>query len=186
MGNHGRGRGAKDILNHTCYNFGNKGHHAKSCPSQLGMDHVNWSENTDTQEYIEGIAIMNLHDYASSDEGASDDESVNTFDSCIEGVGFLEVTGECRDRPICNRNHAYLDSCTTNHSMFALEHSNLHHTTGMCLWQNCNAGSRLTKRKWFWMMLQFWENPGGIANLVSLIELERDGWTVNYTTGNIW
>eukprot|EP00804_Cyclotella_cryptica_P001980 CCRYP_007408-RA/>CCRYP_007408-RA protein AED:0.36 eAED:0.34 QI:0/0/0/1/0/0/3/0/377 len=25
-------------------------------------------------------------------------------------------------------------------------------------------------------MLQFWENPGGIANIISLIELERDGW----------
>ena len=36
------------------------------------------------------------------------------------------------------------------------------------------------------MMLQFWENPGGIANLVSLIELDRDGWMMNYTTGNIW
>jgi hypothetical protein len=193
MGNHGGGKGARDISNHTCYNCGNKGHHAKSCPklsseerSQLGMEHMNVSENTGTQEYVKGIANMNLRDYASTDEDGSHDESVSTFDSCIEGVGFLEVTGESRDRPICNRNHAYLDSCATNHSMFALEHLNRRHTTGVCLRQNCNAGSRLTKRKGFWMMLQFWENPGGIANLVSLIELERDGWTVNYTTGNIW
>ena len=35
-------------------------------------------------------------------------------------------------------------------------------------------------------MIQFWENPDGIANLVLLIELERDGWYIQYQTGNIW
>jgi hypothetical protein len=35
-------------------------------------------------------------------------------------------------------------------------------------------------------MLQFWENPGGIANLVSLVELEKNGWVAEYRTGNVW
>ena len=94
--------------------------------------------------------------FASSDKGTSDDKSVNSFDSCIEGVegvGFLEVTGEHRGRPIYNQNHVHLDSCTTDHSMFALEHLNHRHTTGVCLQQNCNASLRLTKRKGFWIML---------------------------------
>lgn len=35
-------------------------------------------------------------------------------------------------------------------------------------------------------MLQFWENLDGIANLVSLIEVEKKGWTVTYCTESIW
>ena len=44
----------------------------------------------------------------------------------------------------------------------------------------------MTHRKVFWIMLQFCENLHGIANLVSLIELEKDGWSIQYQTGNIW
>ena len=35
-------------------------------------------------------------------------------------------------------------------------------------------------------MLQFWENPDGIVNLVLLVELEKNGWTAEYRTGNVW
>eukprot|EP00804_Cyclotella_cryptica_P018593 CCRYP_011402-RA/>CCRYP_011402-RA protein AED:0.42 eAED:0.42 QI:0/-1/0/1/-1/1/1/0/214 len=177
LGNQSGEHAERDISNHTCYNCGKKGHHAKTWPklsgneqTQLGIYHVNVSETI--ENFVEG-ANFNLH--ANEMETDSDyDESDGTYDSCIEGVRFLEVAGERHRRMTCNRNHAYLHSCAMNHSAFALEHLNRLHTRGVCLRQNCNGGSQTTKRKGFWKMLPFWENLDRIANLISLIKLERD------------
>ena len=190
----GKGRSGRDLSKDMCYNCGDKGHHAKDCPKlteeekhQLGVDHVNIhteaeDNGDDVQECVDGIANLNVQGCYSGDG----DESDSTCDSCIDGVGFLEVADKKQKRATCSRDKVYLDSCATNHSMFALEHLERRHTTRVCLRQSCNAGSRLTQRKGFWFLFQFWENPDGIANLLSLVELENNGWIIKYETGNIW
>ncbi len=87
VGNQAGGRGSKDISNHTCYNCGEKGHHAKTCPkisgeehSQLAMNHANISKNVDVQECVEGVTNINLCNESYED---TSDGSTGTVDSCI-------------------------------------------------------------------------------------------------------
>ena len=53
----------------------------------------------------------------------------------VDGVGFLVA-----DRMTCDRNKLYLDTCATNHTMFATENLERIHNLGVRLRQHCNAG----------------------------------------------
>ncbi len=57
----------------------------------------------------------------------------------VDGVGFLVA-----DRMTCNRNKLYLDTCATNHTMFATENLERIHNVGVRLRQHCNAGATTT------------------------------------------
>jgi hypothetical protein len=86
--------------------------HQKEYP-QLGVDHVNFNTNeyADIQECIYGVANVNIHDTGSDDNDNSQYNSESTYNSYIEGVGFIKVGAKEIQRAICNQNRAYLDSC---------------------------------------------------------------------------
>ena len=72
----------------------------------------------------------------------------------------------------------YLDSCATYHSTFVdwfLE--NLHdvsvHITG-----HCNAGTTTCKQKGYYGVFKMWLNKNGIENLLSITQLEQDGFVI--------
>ena len=160
----GRGQSWRNLPKDTCYKCGDKGHHTNDYPNladeerhQLGVDHVNIHTEADDdgnepQECVEGLPTLR-GDY--SKDGVVSDSTCN---SCIDGVGFMEVTDKKQKRATCSRDKVYLDSCATNHSMFLLEHLEKCHTTRVLLWQSCNEGLHLAQRKGFWFMFQFREN----------------------------
>jgi hypothetical protein len=69
--------------------------------------------------------------------------------------------------------------------MYAVEFLTGRHTTTNYLRQKCNVGYKLTNRAGYWCGLKFWENEDGIANLLSIPQLESAGWKLDYTDG-IW
>ena len=59
-------------------------------------------------------------------------------------------------------------------------------TVNGTLRSDCNAGSTYSNQKGYLGDLDMWLNGGGIANLISIPQLERDGYTVTYTTNKSW
>jgi hypothetical protein len=110
---------------------------------QTGQTHTNVATEVSEQECIDGVAniSVNLSDSSIvSAEGAEDE------DIFVDGgVGFLLPTDHWTNnkKVDCGRNKMFLDSCATNHMMFAVEHLTGCHTTKTFLRQNCNAGSKL-------------------------------------------
>ena len=51
---------------------------------------------------------------------------------------------------------------------------------------NCNAGVTSTNEKGTYGLWEFWLNSQGIANLLSIPQLERDGYEINYNTKRDW
>ena len=51
---------------------------------------------------------------------------------------------------------------------------------------NCNAGVSTSNEKGFYGLWNFWLNEQGIANLLSIPQLEKDGKTIDYNTKRGW
>ena len=78
----------------------------------------------------------------------------------------------------------YLDSCASYHTFFLKEVlKNIVENKGT-MNGNCNAGeTKITKRGYFGK-LRVWLNENGIANLLSLSQLEKDGYSVARSAKN--
>ena len=80
----------------------------------------------------------------------------------------------------------YLDSCATYHSTFVdwcLENV---HDVSMHLTGHCNAGTTTCKQKGYYGVFKMWLNKNGIANLLSIPQLEQDGFVIDYNTKRNW
>ena len=79
-----------------------------------------------------------------------------------------------------------MDSCLSLHQFFTKNHLCGVKTTMMCLKVDCNAGTTYHKRKGWWQFFHMWIVESGIANLLSVLQLEADGFTINYNTKRDW
>ena len=57
---------------------------------------------------------------------------------------------------------------------------------GTTLHGNCNAGVTATKTKGYWGKFHIWVNEQGIANMLSILCLEADGYNISYDTKKEW
>jgi hypothetical protein len=132
--------------------------------------------NDDVQECLEGVANIGVS------LADADIESLDGGDGAMfeEMIGLLLPTDHWTNskKVNCGRNKIFLDSCATNHTMFATEHLTGCHATKTFLRQDCNAGT--------WKGIKFWINADGIANLLSIPQLEKSGCSIRYKTGNKW
>jgi hypothetical protein len=145
-----------------------------------GQAHANVAKRADKelQECLDGVANINVK---------MDDVSIETADGdgTFEGVAFISpgAGAEVKVRVNCGRNKLFLDSCATQHTMFAIEYLLQRHLTKIFLCQNCNAGSKITNKCGYYMGLRFYESEGGIANLLSVPALEKAGWKIRMEMG---
>ena len=79
-----------------------------------------------------------------------------------------------------------MDSCATYHSAFVDWMLSGVHEVGTVLHGNCNAGVSSTNTKGYYGLWSFWLNKKGIANLLSIPQLEKDGYEVDYNTKRKW
>ena len=80
----------------------------------------------------------------------------------------------------------FLDSCATYHSMFATKFLTEVHEAPVHLKGHCNAGVLVCEKQGYYGPFKMWLNPKGIANLLSIPQLEADGFEVDYATGGGW
>ena len=80
----------------------------------------------------------------------------------------------------------YLDSCATYHSSFVMYMLGNVHQASTVLQGNCNSVISTSDEKGFFGLWDFWLNEQGIANLLSIPQLEKYGYVINYTTNRDW
>ena len=175
------GERQRDKSNDKCYHCLEKGRHAKECPKreaderQEGADFFNVDEEAEgIEEELEHMGLTHGADFFNTD---IESEEIDI----VDGVGFLIA-----DRVTCDRKKLYLDTCATNHTMFAIESLERIHNVGMRLRQHCNAGATTTGKMGYWRGIKFWVNETGIANLLSVPQLEKDGYQLEYNTTTGW
>ena len=101
---------------------------------------------------------------------------------CDKKVSFASVQDKPGKRFTLDLYKLYLDSCATYHSAFVRNMLNDVKTVGMILQGNCNAGVSASNERGIYGLWSFWLNEKGIANLLSIPQLEKDGYTIYYNT----
>ena len=116
---------------------------------------------------------------------------ISLGDAEFKGIGFLQ-NESTNPHVIATRNtldphQLYLDSTSSFHQVFMEEHLDNLCLAGATLHANCKAGTNFaTKKGWYRNLFDLWLVRNGIANLLSLPQLEADGFTVSYLTGGNW
>ncbi len=73
------------------------------------------------------------------------------------------------------------------HQVFTEEHLDNLRLAGATLRADCNTGTNFaTKKGWYRDLFNLWLVHNSIANLLSLPQLEADGFTVSYHTSGNW
>ena len=80
----------------------------------------------------------------------------------------------------------YLDSCATYHSACVRKPLNEIREVKTVLQGNCNAGVSTSNEKGYYGLWNFWLNEQGIANLLSIPQLEKNGYLIDYNTKRDW
>ena len=101
-------------------------------------------------------------------------------------MSFASVQDKPAKRFTLDPHKLYLDSCATYHSAFVRDMLCDVKTVGTVLQGNCNAGVSTSKEKGAYGLWSFWLNEKGIANLLSIPQLEKDGYTIDYNTKRNW
>ncbi len=97
----------------------------------------------------------------------------------FEGIGFLQNESSnprvVATRKTLDPQQLYLDSTSNFHQVFTEEHLDNLRLDGTILRANCNAGTNFaTKKGWYHNLFDLWLVRNGIANLLSLPQLEAD------------
>ena len=106
-------------------------------------------------------------------------------------IGFLqnELTNP---RVIATRNtldphRLYLNSTSSFHQVFTEEHLDNLRLAGATLRATCNTGANFaTKKGWYRDLFDLWLVCNCTPNLLSLPQLEADGFKLSYHTGGNW
>ena len=117
-----------------------------------------------------------------------DTTSDDKFANVIDGIGmFNEGSGKPKSPrlKLCDWK-LYLDSCATYHSVFADWCLRNVHEVEVHLKGHCNAGVTTCKEQGYYGVFKMWLNRNGIANLLSIPQLEQDGYTITYSTSSDW
>ena len=109
----------------------------------------------------------------SGKQGTKSPIQVTKFSSAIKGITMDE-------------NKLYLDSTDTYHYMFRRWNLNNIRQVDRVLRGNCNAGVTTTSTKGHLCVFDMWLNESGIANLLSIPQLEADGFRVTCDTDTNW
>jgi hypothetical protein len=109
----------------------------------------------------------------------------------FDSIGFLQNESSnplvIATRKTLDPQQLYLNSTSRFHQVFTEEHLDNLQLAGTTLCANCNAGTHFaTKKGWYRDLFDLRLVRNGIANLLSLPQLEADGFTVSYHTRGNW
>jgi hypothetical protein len=116
---------------------------------------------------------------------------ISVGDTEFQGIGFLQ-NESTNPRVIAtpktlDPQWLYLNSTSSFHQVFTEEHLDNLCLAGATLCADCNTGTNFaTKKGWYCNLFDLWLVHNGIANLLSLPQLEADGFTVSCHTGENW
>ncbi|KAL7479586.1 hypothetical protein ACHAW6_005311 [Cyclotella cf. meneghiniana] len=193
-----------------CYGCGKRGHPWRRCPEltqdmkdavvaklkegssakdaiKEAISNINVGSDEAAQECIDGVTNLNVQGADEASIQSMDYQEMDSDDGTMDSVNCNVIAYASKSRAgICNKNRAYLDTGATQHSCCNVDLLQRRHVTKTTLRQHCNAGMKLTNRMGNIGPFKFWENPDGIANLLSFALLEKQGYEFIYKTGGGW
>ena len=89
-------------------------------------------------------------------------------------------------RSTCDPNKLYQDGVATYHGVFVIRYLKNVRGAGRTIRGNCNGGVKLCCKVGDLCIFKMWVNEGGIANLLSIPQLEKDGFIVTSDTNGEW
>ena len=101
-------------------------------------------------------------------------------------LSFVAVKDNSGKRFTIDSHKLYLDCCATYHSTFVGWMLDDMKTVSTLLQEKCNVGVSTSNEKGFYGLWNFWLNEQGIANLLSIPQLEKYGYTIDYNTKCDW
>jgi hypothetical protein len=113
---------------------------------------------------------------------------VSVGDKEIKGISFLQNKSvNTHIVATCDPHWLYLDSTLSFYQVFMEDHLDNLRLAGATLRANCNAGTNFAiKKGWCRDLFNLCLVCNDNANLLSLSQLEADGFTVSYHTGGNW
>lgn len=155
-----------------CHHCGSKQHWLDDCPK------LDTSQKKELKKQImasrEGAQLLNV---------AEEEEEMLSFFMKKESSSPIVQ----RARRTLNEDHVYLDSCSTFNQVFTDKHIEDIEKVTTILKGRCNAGiSTADEKGWMMGMFHMWLVRNGIANILSIPQLERDGCILEYKTGGDW
>jgi hypothetical protein len=140
----------------NCFNCSGDNHWVVNCPNLLAAQH---------NEHA-GMARVFI------------DEDI------LDGIGFLQNESTnalvIKTRKTLNLHRLYLESTSSFHQVFTKDNLDHLKLAGVTLHADCNASTNFaTKKGWYQNLFHLWLVRNAIANLLSLLQLEEDGFTVS-------
>ena len=124
-------------------------------------------------------------------DGEEGGEEIAPGEGELEDVAFLQrETEEPRleeARRTLSPDKLYLDTCSSFHMCFTKKHMRQVVEVGQKLSGDCNAGTTYSSQKgWVGRLFHVWLVENGIANVLSVGQLEQEGFHISYETGGDW
>ena len=118
------------------------------------------------------------------------DEEEGLLDE-YEGVGFIQKELDepmvVEVRATLSEDRLYLDTCSSFHMCFNAKYLAKVQRLMMQLKGDCNAGTTGSREKgWLASIFHMWLVRNGIVNVLSVGQLEKDGFKISYETGGDW
>ena len=124
-----------------------------------------------------------IHNNVGTEDFANEDEGL-----CFLQSKFTNPLLQAQvEREQLNPDHLYLDSTSSFHRIFDAKHLDDVQTVRNILRGSCNVGTKLSNEKgWYKGLFHMWLVRNGIANILSLHQLESEGYRVTYDTLTYW
>ena len=103
-------------------------------------------------------------------------------DGCLVSLVHNQHGHTRPSREKLDRNCVYLDSCLSFYQVLTKKILRNVKTTMMHLKGDCNTGTTYPKRKCWWQVFHIWIVESSITNLLRVLQLKADGFTINYNT----
>ena len=139
------------------------------------------------KKMIPGQALIQTEaDEDSQGDHQDEDDDLN-FAFMQNKVEDTPILKEQRARETLKPSYIYLDSTSSFHQMFRAKYMTDIHQVNIALRGKCNGGESHSDEKGCVLdMFCMWLVCSGIANLLSLPTLERDGYVCSYKTNSPW
>ena len=115
--------------------------------------------------------------------------SQKSYSDIVRGTSLLNpgekrvsLTPDTKGRDTLDWWKLYLDSCATFHTSFVRDMLSDVYKSEVTLHGSCNAGTTISSEKGYLGPFDLWLNEKGIANLLSIPQLEEEGYKVQYET----
>ena len=184
----------------VCFNPKCKGkdenHYLHSCPKAneeerkeiLKAIKKKWADEKQANTVVPGQS----HAQVTADEIESqvfhqDDYEFEDGLACIQAVDNNSRVQQQKNRETLKPSYLYLDSMSSFNQMFEDKHLEDVQEVGVTLRGKCNAGTIFSNEKGVLLdMFSMWLVRNGIANLLSVPCLEREGCQITYDTKTAW